>query len=31
MDPVKLHQACQTALADVPEYLRAVSAWLAGR
>lgn len=28
IDPLKLHEACGAAMADVPDYLRRVDAWL---
>jgi hypothetical protein len=31
IDPVRLHDACRTAVADLPQYLRHVHAWLADR
>jgi uncharacterized protein YutE (UPF0331/DUF86 family) len=28
IDPVRLHEACRTAVADVPEYLRRITDWM---
>lgn len=28
LDPLKLHEACRTAIVDMPQYLRRIDAWL---
>jgi uncharacterized protein YutE (UPF0331/DUF86 family) len=28
VDPIRLHEACRTAVADVPEYLRSITDWM---